>query len=185
MFRFVRIIKNIFFWKWNLLTVTCQDTIAVSAENNSSKKESKKHIIPYKPNLIADLESDHKNLLISYKRIMNSADKKQYAKLTLCLNGFSELLKSHLRKESIYLYMYLEFVIGKENGIMDSKIFRAFRLEMKNISVAVSGAINLYTNTPVTDETVDKFIKDFSEIGSILVDRIEREEKNLYPIYKK
>lgn len=180
MFKFIR---NLFFFKMNPLLASPQDMENILVIDNPSTTAYQKKIIPYNAQLITGLEADHQELLLYYSKIMKYANNKQYTQLTLSLNQFSKLLKSHLRKESISLYMYLEFVIVKKKGMKDRKTFRDFRLEMKSISMAVSSAINLYTNTPVTDQTVDKFIQDFTEIGNILVDRIKREEKKLYPIY--
>jgi hypothetical protein len=180
MFEFI---KNLFFFKINLLFSPSHHTETILVTGDPSTTEHKENVIPYNAQLITGLKAEHQELLMYYTRIMRHANNKQYTQLTLGLNQFSELLKSHLRKESIYLYMYLEFVIVKKKGMKDRKTFRDFRLEMKNISMAVSSAINLYINTPVTDQTVDQFIQNFTEIGNILVDRIKREEKNLYPIY--
>ena len=146
--------------------------------------KKRRELIPYNNRLIPLLEEDHKKLLSIFTSIVGHASDRNYAALTLGLNDFSDLLKNHLRKEGLDLYMYLELVVGKEEGQNDSKVFREFRLEMKGIAVAVSSAINKYTNIPVTDDTVDQFISDFTDLGDVLVDRIEREEQILYPIYE-
>lgn len=180
MFKFIR---KLFFGKKELLPPSPQ-------KSNESiikqvPKTKIKSVIPYNPELIEGLQEDHKALLTIYSKIMEHAKAKQYAELTFGLDGFDELLKSHLRKESHELYMYLEFVVAKDEGNEDRKMFRDFRLEMKEIAVTVRGFVNQYTNIPVTNTTVDQFIADFTQLGGVLVERINREEKNLYLIYNR
>lgn len=139
--------------------------------------------VAYNSDLIMSLEADHKVLLSSYVRIMKYARNKQYAKLTLELNDFSDILKAHLRKEEHSLYMYLEFVLGDKNKKRHREEFRDLHLEMKSIAKAVTTGISKYTNIPVTNLTIEQFIIDFTVLGSVLSKRIKKEEDKLYPIY--
>jgi hypothetical protein len=155
----------------------------LNVDSSVKNKKATNGVLVYNSGLIHVLEDDHKVLLSLYTHIMKCATNKQYNALKKGLNDFGERLTTHLRKESIDLYMYLEFVVVKADAVETRETFSSFRLEMKEISIAVSSVLNHYDNTPVTNETVDKFLIDFEELGVILVDRIKREEKTLYPIY--
>jgi len=182
MFGFIR---YLFFIVCEKLKLKCKK-IKVDTHLNvasSPKKRQKKQILVYNSELIDSLEQDHQILLSLYTDIMKYAANREYTLLAQGLSNFSELLTTHLRKESIDLYMYLEFVVVKGDAVDTRGTLRAFRLEMKEISIAVSSMLHHYENMPVTYKTVEKFLVDFKELGRILVDRIAREEKTLYPIY--
>jgi len=142
-----------------------------------------KELIPYNDKLIEILEADHKILLKVYTEIMEQAGKKDYSSLTTLLKTFLKILRKHLSKERIDLYMYIELVLSKKLKNYDKKVFRDLRLELSTIAIKASSALNQYIHTPVTDKTVKQFTKDFTALGGVLVNRIEREEKNIFPIY--
>ena len=179
------LIKQFFFKYWQNSGEQFQEKKIKSSDNTlpRGKYEKQGQILTYKSNLIPVLKEDHQALLPLHTSILWYANNRKYKELEKGLNAFGERLKIHLRKETIDLYIYLEFIIAKEIEIKQRKTFREFRLEMKRISVAVSSALNQYENTPITDETVKQFLIDFKELGRILIDRIEKEEKMLYPIY--
>jgi hypothetical protein len=182
MFTFIR---YLFFIVCEKLKLNCKKIKLETHLNVASppKKRQKKQILVYNSELIHSLEQDHQVLLSLYTDIMKYATNRQYHSLAQGLNDFSERLTTHLRKEGIDLYMYLEFVVAKRDAVDTRETLRDFRLEMKEISIAVSSVLHHYENMPVTHETVEKFLIDFKELGRILVDRIAREEKTLYPIY--
>jgi len=150
------------------------------AVSPSPSKNTKKAVIPFNPELISSLTSDHHKLLESFKLILESAKKKHYPLLMTTLNEFSNTLNAHLSREGVELYVYLELTALGD----DRQTFRDFRIEMGEIASTVTNVINTYKNSPVTDENVEQFTKDFSGLGGVLVDRIDREEGTLYPLYK-
>lgn len=158
---------------------TKEETIDKSSESLTTFNNKENTSLSFKPELIPSLKSEHQHLLSLYTLIMGFAEKKNYSLLTEVLAEFDCLLKDHLGKEGIELYVGLEF----SPNIDDPKIFRDFRREMSNIASIVVKAINKHTKKAVTDETVDQFIKEFSDLGGVLVERIEREESVLYPLY--
>ncbi len=176
-------IRYLFFATCEKLKLKCKKIEKSTAMNHADKAKKNNNLLFYNSKLINGLEKDHQVLLSLHAYIMKSATNKEYNSLSKAMVDFSEILTTHLRKESIDLYMYLEFVVIKTDETDTRETFRAFRLEMKKISITVSSILHHYENTPVTDQTVEKFLIDFKELGNILVDRIQREEKILYPIY--
>ncbi|MCK5812865.1 MAG: hemerythrin domain-containing protein [Cocleimonas sp.] len=174
-------IRHLFFLVCEQLNLKCKKRKNDSDHSIKIKKENK--VIIYNSELIRVLEKDHQVLLSLHAYLMKCAINKEYESLVRAMNDFSSILATHLRKESIDLYMYLEFIVVKADETDTRETFRSFRLEMKKISIQVSSILHHYENTPVTDQTVEKFLIDFKELGEILVDRIKREEKILYPIY--
>lgn len=147
--------------------------------------------LPFKVNhptfdfgLIDDLKNDHKVMMSIYEKLMECAEHKNLLLLSRLLEDFTTICTLHLQKEDDELYRYLESVV-KLRSNTEIKVFREFRAEMKNVSIALFSTINQNPNIPVTDESVDAFIADFNHLGDVLYDRIKREEQILYPIYDK
>ena len=55
---------------------------------------------------------------------------------------------------------------------------------MKNISISIFAFFTQSPFIPVNENNVNVFIEEFQKLGLLLQDRIKREEKILYPIYK-
>ncbi len=139
----------------------------------------------YDPNLIDSLKAEHRAILSIFKKVMECAGKKQYSILTQELNKFAKLFNTHLKTENVSLYMYLEHFSDQTEANKNSRTkSHDFRLEMNELTRGTASVINKYTHTPVTDATVPLFVKEFSDMGKSLIDRITREEQNLYPLYR-
>lgn len=151
---------------------------------SNSKHKPMRRLLAFNGYLIEDLENDHNLLLCNYEKLMECARENNFLLLSRLLGDFTVLITNHLHKEDDELYGYLENMAKLKNET-EVKVFRQFRSEMKNISVTIFSTINQNPNIPVTSDTVEGFIADFTELGEILTERIQREESILYPMYTK
>jgi regulator of sigma D len=136
----------------------------------------------YNPQLVPGLKSEHKQMLNVYTTILAAVDRQDFAKVSQQLHNLDTLLRSHLLKEHIELYVYLEYLLTK--GTQAFAEVHRLRLEMERISSDVTGFLNIYQTVPVNAATAKKFKQDFESIGTVLDKRILREETVLYPLYK-
>jgi len=147
----------------------------------------------YDANLVINLKNDHQELLTIYKSIMQNLDRQNYkphmqgldqqifASINELLGEFGTALKTHLLKEHVELYIYLEQILAKDRHAYE--LMHSLRLEMDEISAGVMGFLNTYHASPVSTETAENFRRDFKKIGQVLASRIKREEESLYPLY--
>ncbi len=133
--------------------------------------------IPYDSSLVKSLEIQHEVLTEKYEGILELANNQKYQHLNKSLNEFSTLITDHFRDER-ELYMYLELIVSQSDGT-----YRYVRAEMKDIALSVCSLINLHTNVPVAEHSIDNFKKDFSLLGKDLLGRIRHEEKHLFNDY--
>ena len=140
-------------------------------------KKTTQQVVSYNPSLVATLKSQHQQLMKKYKHILEVSEVQQYLQLNESLKIFSDLITEHLRDER-ELYMYLEYIVSKNDGT-----YRNTGTEMKDIAVDIRSVINLHINTPVTEYTVNDFRKDFSLLGKNLLGRMRHEEKHLFNDY--
>ncbi len=140
-----------------------------------NKKETQ--AIQYNSSLVKSLETQHKVLMSKYKSILEFAEKGNFPELNKSLNGFSQLISDHFRDER-ELYMYLELIISQSDGT-----YRNVRAEMKDIALSIHSFINLHTNVPVSEHTLDGFKKDFALLGKELLGRMRHEERHLFKDY--
>jgi len=143
----------------------------------------KKPSNPYNYKLIENLETEHGALLETYKLLMRSANERDYESISGFLNEFCMSLTEHLKHEDNELYLFLDFNYSEAKFHQEQSVLKDFRSEMKNITVELESIIHQSPNIPVSDKTVEGFILEFNELGKILVDRIHREETDLYPLY--
>lgn len=137
--------------------------------------------IRYSPTLIDELKKDHKALLATYMAIKASFDGGDYRAVSAKLNEFRISLQGHLLTENVRFYIYLDRVHGQDE--MNSDLIRGFRREMDGIGRAALSFLKKYETIGVDKELAGAFAKDFAEIGTVLGERIKREEGVLYPLY--
>ncbi len=147
-----------------------------------AKKPAKKPAIRYNPNLIVELKRDHQHLLKEYGAINAALSTEDYPRIAELLENFDEGLRTHLAREHVELYIYLEYILAR-----DTESFRQMhdlRQEMDRISTAVMTFLNTYQNKPVTHHNATLFRQQLEGIGSVLSGRIQREESSLYNLYR-
>jgi hypothetical protein len=136
----------------------------------------------HSPRLIESLESDHGELLRLHGEIARLAAEGRFSALPAALAAFRSRFDLHVLNENLSLYGYVE---EKASGRPDDQdLVRGFRSEMNAIARAVAGFIKKYRSLGVHGTTVEDFMVELRQIGVVLVKRIEREEKELYALYR-
>jgi hypothetical protein len=171
------------------ITLKSKNSEKTSSDDNADKTLvaeeqaiEKVNLPAYKYGLTESLTEDHKELLSIYGNIMESAKNNEFTMLPMMLSNFSKKCLTHVNEEE-ELYNFMKILAGSRSEI-ERKVAREFSAEMKNLSVSIFTTLNQSSFIPVTDNSVDGFIKEFEELGSVLQERIGREEKILYPMYE-
>ena len=136
----------------------------------------------YRYGLIESFIEEHQEILSIYENILKNAKDREYTTMPLMLSNFSKKCLKHFNGEE-ELYNFMK-VLASSRSKIERKVAREFSIEMKNLSVSLFTILNQSNYIPVTDNTVDGFIREFEELGSLLQERISREEKILYPMYE-
>ena len=164
------------------------DVINKKAKSQSQSKSQdfdshwNRNLPAYDMSLIGALESDHDQLLDLYTNVLKAARNQKYSVLQLALVDFATTFTDHIQVEDELLYGYLK-IMARNKTQLEQKIVADFSSEMKNISISIITFLTQSPHIPVNESNVDCFLKEFQIIGSLLQDRIQREEKVLYPIY--
>lgn len=144
-----------------------------------SRDHSRHH---YSPRLIASLQRDHDELLRQHAEIERLATERRFAELPSALAGFRSSFDLHVLDENLKLYGYLEArAAGRAD---DTELVRGFRSEMNSIARAVANFIKTYRSLGVDAATLPDFLVELRQVGLLLLKRIEREEKELYALYR-
>jgi regulator of sigma D len=114
--------------------------------------------------------------------VLMAVEKQDFAQVSQQLNQLDTILRAHLLKEHVELYVYLEYILTRGTHAFEE--MHRLRLEMERISSEVTAFLNVYQTVPVNSTTATKFKQDFEHIGAVLDKRILREETVLYPLYK-
>jgi hypothetical protein len=161
-------------------------TVETSLPQQKQKKSiiKDKLPIPYRTDLINELKNEHQSLLHLHSEILSSAEQRNGVGTASNIKEFNDQLSSHLKSEFKELYIFLEF-FAMQHMPETKKSIRDFKIEMHEISRAVMGVIHKHeAEQCATDESFEAVITDFSQLGSALVDRITREEAELYSMYE-
>ncbi len=152
-------------------------------DSQNKQKNSARTLPAYDTSLIGALKSDHEDIVILYNQVLKTARSRDYIALQRMLGEFATLHTNHTQMEDERIYGYLKTLASKKSHV-EQRVLADFSSEMKNISISIFSSVSQSPNIPVNDKTVEAFIEEFSLMGFILQDRIEREECILYPIYE-
>lgn len=138
-------------------------------------------MISYNENFISELLSDHGELMRIFYAIKESAERDDSKGAIKLIQKFTRLLRGHLLKENIRLYVYLQQLF--ENDPESEEIVKQYKREMQGIGLKLNKFFTKYSTMSVEDFDKVEFAAELEHIGEILFDRLENEEKALYPLY--
>ncbi|MCL1824346.1 MAG: hemerythrin domain-containing protein [Betaproteobacteria bacterium] len=137
--------------------------------------------IGYDSNLIRKLREDHAELLRLFNEIKAFSEYGGYAAMSELLASFQMALQTHLMLEDIKFYTYLQQLLAKNTDL--SSFISNVKQEMDGIANAVMCFTDTYKNQKMIDGKDAKFKKELSEIGDVLLKRINLEETRLFSLY--
>jgi hemerythrin-like domain-containing protein len=137
--------------------------------------------ISYDENLIKDFKQEHQELLRLFSIIKSAAEQEDIKLVQTKLKRFTSILRGHLLTENVKLYVYLTKELA--NDIENKDIIMSFRREMMQIGKVVNQFVTRYDKKDWSSDMQQHFLPELLAIGEVLVERIEREENTLYPLY--
>lgn len=135
----------------------------------------------YAPDLIAGLKADHAQLLKQYAELERQAVAGQYAALPLSLAAFKNKFDVHILNENLHFYCYLEHKLRRSPENL--ALIQDFRAEMNAIARGVVNFVKKYRVAGVRQVNAAEFLAELRAVGALLVQRVEREEQDLYTLY--
>ena len=137
--------------------------------------------VPYHPNLIEDLKSEHQELVDLLGRVSKALDKGDIKPIPKLLHEFGVRLRAHLLKENVELYVYLTRNLAGDPD--NQALIRDLKREMMQIGRSVNQFLETYVDHTWDQERKDKFAEDFAQLTEVLGQRIQVEESDLYTLY--
>ncbi len=134
----------------------------------------------YDSGLVPLLKHDHAELLDLYEHIGQVYERRRYHELPALLIAFKTRLEAHLLTENVRFYNYVEASLF--NDPENFALIRDFRREMNSIAKGVIDFVRKHQKS-VNEFDARAFQADYQAVGGLLMQRIQREESNLYPLY--
>lgn len=138
--------------------------------------------IRFSAQLIPGLSRDHQDLLALYDEIERMAVDNRCASITAALVGFKSRFDLHVLSENLHFYGYLEQRLDRQAELLAT--VKRLRAEMNDIARSVTKFVRKYDEAGVRPATVKAFLEELRVVGALLRQRIEREEQDLYPLYR-
>lgn len=138
--------------------------------------------IAYYPQLIDELVQDHHQLQALEKRIKLGFERRDLALVARELAEFGSLLRNHLLKENMRLYIYLKQRVADDE--INAALVRSFRKEMDGIARQALDFLDKYQAIEtMSGQAALNFVQELEGIGTVVHERMQREEQVLYPLY--
>lgn len=137
--------------------------------------------IRYSPELVERLVRDHRLMLERFGAIREAAHAGRFDEVVPLLERFRVDLHAHLLVENVRLYVYLEHTLADDP--VSHALMHEFRHDMDEIGKKVIAFLARYVRLGEDPTLAASFAADLERVGAVLVDRIQREEDTLYPLY--
>lgn len=138
--------------------------------------------VQYHADLMPEYLATHQELVKLFTNIGDKAKAGDFQAVSAALVAFKTALESHLLSENVRFYSYLEqqFKSNPENH----QLVKSFRVEMRGIARQVVEFIRKWREAGINANTLDDFMEEYQQVGSVLSTRIASEEHDLYPLYQ-
>lgn len=136
---------------------------------------------PVETDIIAALTAEHRVLLELHKAISDAVAARKYAAIPKFATQLHDQLHNHLTVEHLKLYTTLRRKLEKDN----EKLREIYNLQREMYSIG-HGAVDFIrraSEIKLSDVNAERFSTDLNGVGSVLVQRIRKEEEELYPLY--
>ncbi len=151
-------------------------------KTDKSVQLSKNVGVPYNDDLMKTLAKDHKKLIKDFTKIVKAAQNKKYKTLKQYLKAFKVNFEIHNYSEKIQLYLYLKNYYKDTDN---EDFIEDMSKSAEEIYKDVFAFLKKYEAIEFNDQYLGLFKNELEAIGRILQSRIEVEESELYPLYKK
>jgi hypothetical protein len=138
--------------------------------------------IAYDPRLVARLTGEHRMLRDGLGRVRELAIAHRLDQLGCEIRRYHRALARHLLAENVLLYTYLAHCL--KGAPAPAGIVRGMHDEMACIGRAAAAFFERHARTGVDADRIDAFLLEFERVAATLIERIEREEASLYPLYR-
>lgn len=135
--------------------------------------------ISYSPQLIGRLCGDHQQLLGLYQAVLDMLGQQRYEQIPAALDSFKSKFDAHVLNENLRFYCYVEQKLGGP----DLATMKDFRSDMNSIARGVVNFVRKYQAAGVSTANSRVFEEELRLIGALLLQRIQAEEQDLYPLY--
>ena len=137
--------------------------------------------LAYDPTLVGSLKEDHQALVQIFQRVDAACREFRFAECKEALRQFRSRFTDHLIVENTRFYLYVKHAMQASDPA-STEIARSFQQEMYQIAKVVTTFVDKYSGNEEMLKSA-AFAQELQGIGKALLERIEREEKALYPLY--
>jgi len=138
--------------------------------------------IGYDPLLIKRLRADHQRMLGLFTQTQELLTTHDYDGVKRKLGELRITLQDHLMTASVKFYVYVSRHLAGDPA--KTAIINEYRREMLINSLQIMDFLRTYSAARLDDSFADSFQIELLVIGSALVQRIEREQSTLFPLYQ-
>jgi regulator of sigma D len=138
--------------------------------------------IGYDPLLIKRLQSDQQRLLELFTQAQSLLTNSDYNGVRRKLAELRITLQDHLMTSSVKFYIYISRQVASDPA--KAALVNSHRREMIENSRRLIDFFRTYSTAPLDDGNASLFQTELLVIGAALVQRIEREQTSLFPLYK-
>ena len=141
-------------------------------------------LVKHDAELIDELMREHREILKSYGELKQAAEAAEPMRYKAALQAFKSLLVPHLIKEAVKVYTFLRKELKERGDTAAFERVSAYKSEMAPIGDAVVKFIDEQLALDVRQIDFAQVQATLAHMGTTLGGRVNREEADLYPLYR-
>ncbi len=159
-----------------------QENVDVAPRMYEPVKPEQSHRVGYDPKLIDSLLGDHARIGAIFARIGTASKSGDYDEVRKLLVRFKSGLQAHILTENVRFYTYVEELTANDHE--NAKVMHEFRRDMNAIARKVIEFVKKYQDADFSSHAErEQFAGDYAAVGTLLEQRLDNEENDLYPLY--
>lgn len=136
----------------------------------------------YDAGLIGGLQAEHRGLLRRVAELEKLVGAKRFDAIPHSLAAFKSKFNVHMLRENLHCYGYLEQGLAGRPAELASA--RRFRGEIDAIARGALDFVEKYRTSGVRAANAQEFVTGLRALGVTLLERFQREESELFTLYR-
>ena len=138
--------------------------------------------VGYDPLLVGRMRAEQQRILVLFAQAQALLTTHDYAGVKHKLNELRVTLQDHLMTANVKFYVYVSRYLAGDAA--KSAIIGEYRREMLVSSRKIMDFLRTYSTASFDDNLANTFQVGLLVISAALVERVEREQVSLYPLYQ-
>lgn len=150
-------------------------------QNNNDITHSVQRI-PFSDQLISTLQAEHKQLVVLYRHIAQTAQAEQFTEIPKQIIQLKREFNRNILQSNVHFYRYLEQHFAEDSAQLEH--IQSYKNEINSFVNRFNKFMHTWQYQHITLQNIQQFQNEYNSMGDLLSKHINHEESHFYPLYQ-